>query len=192
MGITCALIPSALLSRAVLQTKRRISMMIKTILDIGSPLLKALVKKIIDQGPNTQVKKNEVEELGKMLTGRLFHMLEYMHRHRHPIYPFKLGEELKLFSKGDAEQGLEKARKRLLELMSQDYTSVDPQKLITELESYIRKDIEWGWEKAAQYACYYLSLLGLVQTYGGLSEEVSISPLGDKVVLHLIQTGTFK
>jgi hypothetical protein len=39
-----------------------------------------------------------------------------------------------------------------------------------------------GWDKAAQYACWYLSSLGLVNQSHGLGSEVVIGELGKAVL----------
>ena len=111
-----------------------------------------VVKKMVQKIVDRQ---EDAEELARdMLTGRLVYLLRCMDEHcKSAYYPKYYAEAFASFKE-------------------EENPEIPPYDDRTELV----------WTKATQYACSYLSVLGLVETYGGLGGEVKISPLGSKVI----------
>ena len=138
--------------------------MFPTILECAAPLLMRLIEKIMSEDKHTSISRKDEEELGKMLTGRLVYLLRYMDIHDDAVYPKAFGRVLASFTEIDNPR----------------------QSPIYEVEA------EQAWAKASQYACAYLSLLGLVEICGGLAGEVIISPLGRTVLQSGVVKNMFK
>jgi hypothetical protein len=135
--------------------KRKEEDMLETLLEIAAPLLKAITGKMgkaISDG--APLPKEELERITQLLSGRLVYLLRYMDHRPDPVYPRAYGRVLASFV--EVERTRQPARFEL--------------------------GAEEAWDKASQYACWYLSMLGLVKVYGGIGDEVTISDLGKQVI----------
>jgi hypothetical protein len=104
---------------------------------------------------NHEVDSNdETEQLSNLLTGRLVFLLRYMDERGNARYPEGYGRVIS------------------------GYVDVSE----TRPDASYSPRAEDGWKKASQYACLYLSALGLVKQFGGIGYEVDISDLGKKVI----------
>jgi len=106
--------------------------------------------------PETHQELNgkEIEQLGGLLTGRLVFLLRFMDERKNPRYPNGYGRVISAYV---------------------DVSETRPN--IT-----FSPRAEDGWNKASQYACLYLSAIGLVKQFGGIGHEVDISDLGKKII----------
>jgi len=128
--------------------------MLKTPLEIASPVLKDLLDRLTKGRKHAEhLTDAEIKKLGNLLTGRMVFLLRCMDEYPGPSYP-------RAWVSGMASY-------------------VDfPESQFPEDESG-----PWdAWEKAIEYACCYLSLLGLVEFYGGFGREVRISQLGIQLI----------
>lgn len=129
--------------------------MVETLLEIASPLLKKIMEKVgRDIFSSRELSKEEIDKIGRLLSGRLIYLLRYMDENDYPVYPKAFGRILASFVE------VERVRQ--------------PPRYEIEAEE--------AWEKASEYACYYLSMLGLIRIYGGVGGEVVISDLGKALI----------
>jgi hypothetical protein len=96
----------------------------------------------------------EMEQLAGLLTGRLVFLLRFMDENRSPRFPNGYGRVISAYV---------------------DVSETKPN--VTHSPR-----VEEGWKKASQYACWYLSALGLVKQCGEIGYEVEISDLGKKFI----------
>jgi hypothetical protein len=133
------------------------SSMVGTLVEIAAPLLKILIEQLEKAKVFTRRKEVSEEHFGtvsKLLSGRLVYLLRYMDNRPDPVYPRAFGRVLASFV--EVERTRQPARFEL--------------------------GAEEAWDKASQYACWYLSMLGLVSVWGGIGDEVAISELGKRVI----------
>jgi hypothetical protein len=129
--------------------------MFTTLLEIFSPLLKALANEIVARKKRSSVLDSpDVKQFRQVLSGRLTYLLRYMDANPDPVYPESYGRVLSSFVDVGSRH----------------------QKALYEVEA------EEAWEKAAKYACLYLSSFGLVEVCGGIGGEVVISDFGKQLV----------
>ena len=129
--------------------------MLETLLDIAAPLLKVISKELGGLFVRQKdLSEDHLAKIASLLSGRLVYLMRYIDANPDPIYPKAYGRVLVSF--------------------------VDVGRLRQPARFEVQA--EEGWEKASQYACWYLSMLGLVKIYGGIGDEVTISDLGKKVI----------
>ena len=136
-----------------------------TLLEIAAPLLKTITEKMGSAFSRHRVLSDEeqIATVAKLLSGRLVYLLRYMDERPDPVYP-RFGRVLASFV--EVERTRPAAR--------------------------FEPSAEEAWDKASQYACWYLSMLGLVAVWGGLKDEVTISDLGKKVIRSDLMRNTFR
>jgi hypothetical protein len=128
--------------------------MFGTLLEILSPLFRALIGELVQGHKHSVLDSPDLKHFSRALTGRLVYLLRYMDENPDPRYPDSYARVLSGFV------DIGKMRQ--------------PARYSVEAEN--------AWVKAAQYACFYLSAFGLVQVCGGIGNEVSISDFGKRLV----------
>jgi hypothetical protein len=125
-----------------------------TLLRVLPDLLKNLSNLLQRGGPAPKQMEAQLAAVGNLLSGRLVYLLRYLDHTGDVRSPESYGPVLS----GFREVG-------------------NPRPPAS--HSY---DAEPAWEKAAQYACWYLSALGLVGSYGAVGGEIGITELGKNVI----------
>lgn len=129
--------------------------MVETLLEIAAPLLTSIMEKLGKSfSRQTKLREGQIESTGKLLSGRLVYLLRYMDEKDYPVYPHAFGRVLASFVE------VERVRQ--------------PAQYVVEAEE--------AWDKASEYACYYLSMLGLISIYGGMGGEVVINEFGKELI----------
>jgi len=130
--------------------------MIDTLIEIAAPLFKVVLKELGSSSliSPKEISENDIANIANLLSGRLVYLLRYIDANPDPVYPHAYGRVLASFV--DIGHTRQPAR---FEIRAEE-----------------------GWGKASQYACWYLSMLGLIKIYGGIGGEVTISNLGKKII----------
>ena len=125
----------------------------ETLLKILPDLYKEM-SELIRSGKRGKKMDAQLEDLGKLLTGRLVDLLRILDDTGNVDYPATYGRVL--------------------------FSYVGPG--ATGSSGGFSPEVAPGWEHAAKYACSYLSALGLVEQFGAGGSEVKISEIGKTLV----------
>jgi hypothetical protein len=124
---------------------------------IAGSVVKILIQKapdLVEKLKKTNSKKSIGAEYGYLLTGRLIFLLRYLEHTGDVRYPKRYGRILMTY----VEAG----------------TISPPANYAPQAED--------AWQHASQYACWYLSALGLVSQFGAVGGEVGISEQGQEIL----------
>jgi hypothetical protein len=125
-----------------------------TLIELLPSLLPSATRFVRDVRKPEKNTDEKLANLGALLTGRLVYLLRYFEQSRDARYPRSYGRVLAAYvDVGD-----------------------------THPAAGFSAQAESAWEHAAQYACWYLSALGLLNQYGAVGGEVVISDLGKLLV----------
>ncbi len=126
----------------------------ETVIKLLPELLPSLARFVRILNTPRRTADEQIASLGGLLTGRLVYLLRYFDQSGDARYPQSYGRVLAAYV---------------------DVGNTRP-------AASFSAQAEPAWEHAAQYACWYLSALGLLQQYGAVGGEIMISDLGKKVV----------
>ena len=117
-------------------------------------LLPSVTRAVRDWWKPEKSRDEQLASLGGLLTGRLVYLLRYFDQTGDARYPHSYGRILAA------------------------YVDVGNTRPAASFSAHS----EPAWEHAAQYACWYLSALGLLNQYGAVGGEVVISDLGKQLI----------